>query len=251
MSIPNSRQSLIDYCKRALGHPVINIDVADEQIEDRVDEALHYYREFHGDGVTRDYYKHQVTSLDKSRQYIIIPDEISEVVRVLTAPALANWGGMFSFTYQFFLNDFYRPGGIGLGGNLSNYDITMQYLNLIDHFFNQEKTIQFARNENKLRINIDWDRIVTVGSYFIIECYRIIDPVQNTKMWNDLWLKKYLTTLIKLQWGENLKKYSNVSLIGGVNLNADKIYEEAVREKEILEKQAQDTWQLPIHFMIG
>jgi hypothetical protein len=251
MAIPNSRQSLIDYCKRALGHPVINIDVADEQIQDRVDEALHFYREFHGDGVTRDYYKHKVTALDKQRQYIEIPEEISQIIRVLTAPALANWGGMFSFTYQFFLNDFYRPGGIGLGGNLSNYDITMQYLNLIDHFFNQEKTVHFARNENKLRINIDWNKVVKVDSYFIIECYRIIDPEVHTKMWNDLWLKKYLTALIKLQWGENLKKYSDVSLIGGVKLNADKIYEEAKIEKETLEKQAQDTWQLPIDFMIG
>ena len=250
MSIPNSRQTLIEWCLRRLGHPVITINVADEQIQDRVDEALQYYREFHGDGAIRDYYKHPVTQQDLVNQYIVLPDDILTVVRVLTQPALANWGGMFSFTYQFFLNDFYRPGGIGLGGNLSNYDITMQYLQLIDHFFNQEKSIRFNRHEDKLKINVNWDT-VQVGSYFIIECYRYLDPDQYPKLWNDIWLKQYLTALIKLQWGENLKKFSDVSLIGGVKLNADKIYLEALEEKKDLEKSVEEKWQLPPDFMMG
>jgi hypothetical protein len=250
MSIPTSRQTLIEWCLRRLGHPVITINVADEQIQDRVDEALQYFREFHGDGTIRDYYKHQVTQQDIDRQYIDLPDEVLQVVRVLTQPALANWGGMFSFTYQFFLNDFYRPGGIGLGGNISNYDITMQYLQLIDHFFNQEKSIRFNRYEDKLKINVNWET-VEVDSYFIVECYRYLDPTQYPKLWNDIWLKSYLTALIKLQWGENLKKYSDVSLIGGVKLNADKIFEEALREKEELEKSVEEKWQTPADFMMG
>jgi hypothetical protein len=250
MSIPNSRQEIIEWCLRRLGHPVITINVADEQIQDRVDEALQYYREFHGDGTVRDYYKHKVTQQDLDRQYLDLPDEILSVVRVLTQPALANWGGMFSFTYQFFLNDFYRPGGIGLGGNISNYDMTMTYLSLIDHFFNQEKSIRFNRYEDKLKINVNWST-VQLDSYFIIECYRYLDPDQYPKLWNDIWLKSYLTALIKLQWGENLKKYSDVSLVGGVKLNADKIYEEAMKDKELLEKTVEEKWQTPADFMMG
>jgi len=235
---------------RKLGHPVITINVADEQIQDRVDEALQYYREFHGDGTIRDYYKHKITQTDINNQYIDLPDDILSVIRVLTQPALANWGGMFSFTYQFFLNDFYRPGGIGLVGNMSNYAITMSYLQMIDHFFNQEKSIRFNRHEDKLKINVSWDS-VEVDSYFIVECYRYLDPAEYPKLWNDIWLKQYLTCLIKLQWGDNLKKYSDVSLIGGVKLNADRIYDDAMKEKEALEKSVEEKWQTPADFMMG
>lgn len=246
----NSRQALIDWCKRKLGFPVINIRVADEQISDRVDEALQFYREYHGDGSIRDYYKHQVTEVDIANQYIVLPDDLLQVIRVLSQPSLANWGGMFSFTYQFFLNDFYRPGGIGLGGNMSNYDITMQYLQLIDHFFNQEKSIRFNRHENKLKININW-ATVRVDSYFIIECYRYLDPSMYTKIWNDMWFKQYVCCLIKLQWAQNLSLYNDVALIGGVKYNATKMYDEAYAEKVKLEKEAEEKYQYPVDFLIG
>jgi len=250
MSVPYNRQTLIEWAKTKLGHPFIKIDVADEQIDDRVDEALQFYREFHGDGSIRDYYKHQITEEDKVNGYITLPDDVLQVIRVLAQPSLANWGGMFSFSYQFFLNDFYRPGGIGLGGNISNYDITMQYLSLIDHFFNQAKGIRFNRHENKLKINMRWETVV-IGSYIIVECYRYLDTSLYPKLWNDMWFKDYVYCLIKLQWGENLIKYADFTLPGGIKLNANKIYDEAVKMKEMLEKKAEEKYQYPVDFFVG
>lgn len=248
---PTSREELIDWCLRRLGQPVIVINVADEQIEDRVDEALQYWREFHGDATVKDYYIHPVTQTDKNNKYITLPTDVLSVTRVLPQPSLANIGGIFNFQYQFFLNDFYRPGGLGLGGNMSNVAITMSYLDLIDFLFNQEKLVRWNRYKNQLNINMDWDTMLEVGSFIVVECQRFIDPDTSPKMWGDYMLKRLTTALIKLQWGENISKFRNVSLPGGVTLNGMEMKREAQEEVAAIRKEMQDTFQDPIDFMVG
>lgn len=251
MATPTNRIEFIEYCLRQLGAPVIDINVSPDQIEDRVDEAIQFFREYHSDSTDNDYYVYRIQASDVSNKYVTIPDNIIEVIRVYSSPSLSRFGGLFNFQYQFFLNDFYRPGGMGLGGNLANIDITMQYLDLIDHFFNQEKTVQFNRHLSKLYINIAWGTQLKVDDYIVVQVRRIFDLDANLKVWNDQWLKKYTIALIKRQWGSNLKKFAGVQLVGGVTLKGQELYDEANKEVEDLEAQVKSTWQEPPLFFVG
>lgn len=250
MLIPTSRQDLIEWVFRKLGRPVINVNIADEQAEDRVDEALTMYREFHGDGITRDYLKHQITSQDKINQYLTIPSDIVSINRVFSVPSINNLSGLFNFKYQFYMNDFYRPGGISISGSLSHYDITMTYLSLFDFYFNQQKSIRFNRNTGKLFIDDDWNDF-PVGGYLVAEVYMAIDTQTSTKIWSDLWLQQYIVALFKEQWAHNLRFVSDVPLVGGVKINAERLMKEAMDEKKKLEDDLRNKHQLPPRFFIG
>lgn len=245
--MPASRKDLIDYCMRRLGSPVIEINVDPDQVEDRIDDAFQYFQDYHFDGVEKVFLKHQLTSMDVANQYIQIPPPVISVLRVLPVGSSNQSMGMFDIQYQMRLNDLYTF----TSTSILHYDIMRKHLALLEFEFNVDPGIEFERHQQQLRINWDWNNSVAVGSFIIIECYRILDPNQYPDVYNDRWLKAYATELIRRQWGENLMKYQGVALIGGTTLNGTDIYQKALDNIEKLEQQVKDEFQLPIDFIMG
>ena len=248
MAIPNSRQTLIDYCLRNLGEPVLEINVSEEQIEDRIDEALQFYQEYHSDAISPVFHKHQVTAQDIQNEYIEIPDAITVVTRIFSLAEVGTSSGMFSAKYQIFLNDIFD---LRFAGSIANYVQTMQYLNTLDMVFNGEEQIRFNRHMGRLYIDTDWSTSVQEGSYIIVEAYRIVDPNTFSKVYNDMFLKRYATALIKRNWGQNLSKFDGMQLPGGVQINAQRILEEANAEIIRIEEEMQLKYEYPPSFFIG
>ena len=282
MAQPSSRQTLIDYCKRQLGAPVLEINVADEQIDDLVDDALQYWHERHYDGAAQVYLKYKITQEDKDRgrapagesstagvatttattsivgtattfsytensNYLQVPPNIIGIQKIFkfdgTNTAVSN---MFSIKYQMFLNDVYYWGS----SELLTYAMTKTYLEDIDFLLSTDKQIRFNQRMDRLYLDIDWGG-TSVGDYIIIDCTRLVDPNDFSKVWNDSFVKKYLTMLIKKQWGQNLIKFQGVKLPGGVELNGRQIYDDAVKEIDDLMEKMSNTYELPPLDMIG
>lgn len=246
--IPNSRQGLIDYCLRNLGFPVIQINVDDDQISDRIDEAIQFYHEYHSDASIRDFFKHQITQDDIDNRFIPIPEEVLTVTRVLPFNSSTSSSNMFDARYQMMLNDMFN---IGFAGNLSNFVQTMQYLNTVDMIVNGLPQVNYNRHGDKLHIYSDWERMLRLNEFVIIEAYRVIDPDQTPKIFNDMYLKRYATALIKRQWGINLKKFEGIEMPGGVTLNGQQIFDESLEEIRALEEEMRLNWEEPVHFMTG
>jgi hypothetical protein len=266
-----TRRKLVDYCLRALGSPVIEVNVDDEQVQDRVDDAIRFFSEYHFDGVEQVYLKYQIQPEDIANRYIsikadnpgfqladktivseeqdqpgdiLLQDLITSVTRIFHITAQSV--GMFDVRYQYALNDLYTFGTI----DLVQYDLTQQYLSLLRQYLSPEKMVNFSRVTNKLQVNMDW-KFVEPGQYFIIEAYRVLDPRIYTEIYEDRMLKRYLTALLKKQWGINLSKYSGIKLPGDITFNGDKLVSEASTEIENIEKQIMDMYQLPTDFMMG
>lgn len=281
MAQPSSRQTLIDYCKRQLGAPVLEINVADEQIDDLVDDALQLFHERDYDGSIQTFLKYKITQADIDRgrarggsstagivtttatatidgssvsfnfeensNYLQVPPEvigISKIFRFDGANTVTN--NMFSVKYQLFLNDIYYWGST----ELLTYTMTKRYLEDIDFALNTEKQIRFNMRQDRLYLDIDWGS-VNVDDYLIIDCYRLIDPNDFTRVYNDSFLKRYLTALIKRQWGQNLIKFQGVKLPGGIELNGRQIYDDAEKELDKIKEQMSNTYELPPLDMIG
>ena len=245
--MPSSRQDLIDYCMRRLGSPVIEINVDPDQVEDRIDDAFQYFQDYHFDGVEKVFLRHELTPMDVANQFISIPSPVISVLRVLPVGSSNQSMGMFDIQYQMRLNDLYTF----TSTSIMHYDIMRKHLALLEFEFNVDPGIEFERHQQQLRINWDWNNAVHVGSFIIIECYRILDPNQYPDVYNDRWLKAYATELIRRQWGENLMKYQGVALIGGTTLNGTDIYTKALENIDKLEQQVKDEFQLPIDFIMG
>ena len=249
MATITSRQNLIDYCLRRLGAPVLEINVDDDQMNDRIDEALTYYQNFHSDAIVRNFYRYTITQQDYTNQSITLPDQILYVLRILPLNQANSTQGIFSVDYQLHLNDLYdlrRP------GNLINYEMTRQYLSLIDMTLNgMDQGIIFSRNNNELQIETDWTTRLPVGTIIIIECYQTIDPNVYPKIYNDQWLKQYASSLIKLQWAQNLSKFKGMTLPGGVQIDAEGMRSEALQEIKELETEARTIWEMPVDFYVG
>jgi len=244
--MPNTRQELIDYSLRSLGDPVINIEIDDQQLEDRMDEALQFFGENHFDGVEKVYLRHTITQLDIDNEYIPIPNEVITVIRVL--PISSGFSGdIFNEEYQFFLNDM----NAFVGSGLIPYYQFQQNISLIQSLFNHERSIQFNRKQNRLFIEEDWASKFQVDQVFVMETWRMLDPETFTDVYDDWFLKKYTTALIKQQWGNNLKKFDGVQLTGGVTLNGKDIYDEATQDIETLEQKLKDEYQLPPRDFVG
>ena len=250
MATPTSRQNLKDYALRRLGYPVIEINVDDSQVEDRVDDALQFFAEYHFDGVEKMYYKHQITSTDISNGYIDMDTVDSSIISVTRMFQFAeSTVNMFDIRYQMALNDFY-----GLRSGLSNiayYDSIKRHLSLIQQILDPEKQIRFSRVTNRLYGDFDWSEDTDAGEYLMVEAYTVLDPETYTEIYNDRLLKQYVTALIKRQWGANLSKFENVQLPGGVSFNGTQIYEQAQQEIEKIEDEVQLRYELPPHFMTG
>ena len=271
MATPNSRAALKEHCLRQLGKPVIEINVDDDQVDDRIDDALQYFSQYHYDGVERVYLKHAVTQTEIDRAktnasvtatdkadnsitatwldgkgFIPVPDSVLSVVKVFDFTD-KNTTNMFDVRYQLRLNDLYDFSS----ESIIHYEMTMRQLDFLDHILVGEKPIRFNQHMNRLYIDMDWSTDITAGEFLIIECYRKLDPSTYTDVFNDIYLKRYTTALIKRQWGANLSKFEGVQMLGGVTLNGAKLFEEAQTDIEKLEEQIQLAYELPPNYMIG
>jgi len=280
MAKPSTRQELIDYCLRRLGAPVLEINVDDDQIDDLVDDAIQYFNERHFDGVERMFLKYKITQSDIDRgrakntngvgivtttgssnitgygtttfnfyetsNYIQVPDSITGIEKIFKFDTSSISGSMFSIKYQLFLNDLYYFNSV----ELLHYSMVKSYLEDVDFLLTAEKQIRFNKRQNRLYLDIDWGS-QAVGNYLVIDCYRALDPTNFSKVFNDSFLKKYLTSLIKRQWGQNLIKFRGVKLPGGIELNGREIYEDAERELQELKQVMMLENELPPLDFVG
>jgi len=283
MAQPASRQQLIDYCKRQLGAPVLEINVADEQVNDLVDDAIQYFQERHFDGVSQTFLKYKITQNDIDRgrarggnndptagittttatatidgasmefdweensNYLQVPPEVIGVTKIFHYDGTnAMSSGMFSIKYQMFLNDIYYWGAT----ELLTYAMTKTYLSDIDFLLTTQKQIRFNQRMDRLYMDVDWSN-VGLGDYIVMDCYRAANPSDYTRVWNDSFLKRYLTQLVKRQWGQNLLKFQGVKLPGGVELNGRQIYDDAQKELDNIKEVMSNTYELPPLDMVG
>lgn len=281
MSQPSNRQGLIDYCLRQLGAPVLEINIADEQIDDLVDDAIQYFQERHYDGVMQMPLRYQITQDDINRgrapagdggavgittttvtqtvglttqfdyqengNYIPLPDSIIGVNKIYRFPGTQTMSsGMFNVKYQLMLNDVYFFDSL----ELLSYAMVKTKLEDIDYLLNPLKQIRFNIRQGRLYIDADWSDFAA-GDYIIIDCWRILDPNDSTKVYNDRFIKKYLTATMKRQWGQNLIKFQGVKLPGGIELNGRQIYDDAVLELKEIQEQMLSTYEIPPLDLIG
>ena len=251
MAGPSSRETLIEYCLRRLGDPVIEINVDPDQLEDRVDEALQYYQEFHSDATVKTYLKHQVTASDVSNEYISVSDDVIFVKKLFPiSSSFNNSMNFFDIKYQMMLNDIADLQNFA--GDLSYYDQMQQYLSLLDMKLNGTPQVNFSRRQGRLYIHGDFqDKDIQADDYIVAEVLQIVDPQTHTSVYDDMWLKAYTTALIKRQWGANLIKFEGMQLPGGVQLNGRQIFEDALNDIERLEERIRLEQELPVDFFVG
>ena len=272
MAIPSTKATLKSYCLRSLGDGVIDINVSDDQVDDRLDEALQYFAQYHYDGIERMYLKHKITQAELDRGvtnsttsvtdkvdsgisadwlegkgFIPVPDTVVSVVKVFPLTDTGSGGSLFDVRYQLRLNDLYDFSST----SVMHYQMTMQHLDFLEHILVGETPIRFNQHQNRLYLDMDWENKITAGEYIIIECYRKLDPDSFTDIYDDIYLKRYATSLIKKQWGANLSKFSGVAMLGGVTMNGEAIYTQAIEEQNKLEEQIQMAFELPVNYMIG
>ena len=248
MAKPSSRADLAEYCLRALGKPVIEINIDNDQIEDRIDEALQFYQEYHSDAVIHTFHKHLLTETDITNEYITVPEELIFVTGLLPFGKTINSTNMFSIEYQMHLNDIFDLRQVN---SIVNYEMTRQHMELIDKQLSGHPRVTFNRHRNRLYIDARWGIDILAGTYLIIEGYNAIKPKDFTDIYNDLFLKKYLTALFKRQWGLNLSKFEGIQMPGGVTLNGTKILDDANQEIEKLEQDVIEKYSKPIDFFVG
>jgi hypothetical protein len=270
MAEPATRETLKQYALRALGKPVIEINVDDDQLEDRIDEAVQFFQQYHYDGIKRTYLKYKLTAADKARlsainpssetatqssvsttwyednNYLVVPSSIISVINIFPFSDKGNLN-LFDVRYQLRLNDLYDFSST----SVINYDIVLRHLDFLDHILVGEKPLRFNQHDNRLYIDMDWTNDLQTDEYLVIEAYRKLDPSAYTDVWNDIYLKRYTTALFKKQWGANLSKFNGVAMVGGVTLNGQQIYSEALQDIEKLENEIRTTFELNPAMMIG
>jgi len=243
-SRPASRTELIAYAKRQLGDPVIEINTDPDQDEDILELSLQFFQQFHFDGVERIYLKHQVTADDRTNRYIELNDAIIGVERVLPFDSRTRGIDLFDVRYQILLNDIYSLQST----DIVYYVQVQNQLSLLNQMLVGQKPVRFNRHQNRLHIDMDWEMDTSIGEFILVECYRILNPDTYTDVYNDLYLKKYVTAQMKKQWGNNLKKFNGVQMPGGVTLNGQIIYDEAIQEIQSLEQEVESKYQEPVDF---
>jgi hypothetical protein len=242
-----TREELKSYCLRRLGAPTIKIDVTDQQAEDRIDDAIALFHEYHFDGVDHIYYKYQITDTDKINKYITMPANILGAIRVFPIQGSAGRvGDIFDVQYQIAMNDLYNLTNV----SIVPYVITMTHLETLNQLLVGEIPVRYNKIGQRFYIDTNWNRFAT-GAWLLIEAYQVVDPVQYPTMWKDRWLQAYTTALIKQQWGANLSKFSGVQLPGGITLNGPLIYQQASDEVARLTEELHENYQMPIVGMFG
>jgi len=251
MANPNSRDTLIDYCKRRLGEPVIEVNVDEDQLEDRVDEAIQYFQEFHSDATYRAYVSHELTADDITNKYITTSSEVHHVTRVFPVISSASASkNLFNLRYQMHLSELTDMSQFA--GDIAYYEQIQQYLSLLDMTLNGHTMTDFSRRQNRIYLfgHIE-DLDIVAGDYIVYEVYNTIQPNTHTSIYNDMWLKEYTTALIKQQWGMNLMKFEGMQLPGGVILNGRQLFDDAQGEIEDLRERIRLEHELPADFFIG
>lgn len=253
MAQPATRQELIDYCLRRLGSPVLEINVDDDQIEDKLDDTLQLYQEYHADATYRTYIKHQITQTDKDNEWIPIASDVLYVTKVFPFNRTFSSVNMFDIKYQMMLNsmgDF-----MNFAGGMSYYYQMQQYLEFIDDILEGQPRVTYSRHQDRLYIFGDWAPNVMgnldVGEYVVMEVLTLVDPATFPQVWNDKFIKNYATALIKQQWGANMMKFEGMTLPGGVQLNGRQYFEEATTQLAELEEKLRLENEFPIDFFIG
>ena len=247
MAAPTTKAEFKEYCLRKLGKPVIEINVDDDQVDDRIDEALRYYYDYHFDGSDRTYYKHEITENDVANKYITLPENIIGAVSVFSIgdPSIRA-DDLFNIRYQIALNDLYTLTNV----SIVPFYMVMEHLSLLTEMLVGKQPIRYSRHKDRLYVDTDWGNL-RVGSFLLVEAYEIVDPAVYADAWNDRWLQNYATALIKRQWGSNLTKFTGMSLPGGVQFNGEKIYNDAVDEINKMEQEMISSYSLPVLDMIG
>ena len=279
MAQPSSREGLIDYAKRQLGFPVLEINVADEQFQDLLDDAIQIYQERHYDGIARMYLKYKITqddidrgqarggdstlgittttttstvglsttfNIEENNNYIQMPPSVIGVNQIFKVRSDTVYDGLFNIRYQLFLNDLYAFGSI----DLLQYAMVQTKLEDITFLLNPDVRYRFNILQYRLYIDVDWAQI-NKDDYFVIDCFRILDPDDFTKVYNDQFLKRYFTALCKRQWGQNLIKFQGVQLPGGIQLNGRQIYDDGERELAEIRSKMSSDYEMPPLDMIG
>ena len=274
MAIPTSKTTFKSYCLRALGDGVIDINISDDQADDRIDDALQYFAQYHYDGIDKVYLKHLVTSAEVTRarsdtsttgtdtsdntitatwkegkNFIPLPSAVLSVIQVWPLSDTGSGSSnMFDIRYQLRLNDLFDLSST----SVMHYQMTMDNLDLIEHILVGETPIRFNQHQNRLYIDADWENDFTADKdYIIAECYRKLDPTTYTDIYDDIYLKRYATALIKKQWGANLSKFNGVTMLGGVTMNGETLYTQGLEEQNKLEEEIHLAFELPVNYMIG
>ncbi len=247
MAQPTTRKEFREWCLRKLGKPVIEINVDPDQADDRIDEALSYYWDYHFDGTEKTFLKHQITQADKDNGYIDVPENIIGAVNIFPlGSSITASTGMFNVQYQFILNNLHDF----VNYNMVNFYMSMQHLQFMEEILVGKQPLRYNRHINRLHIDVDWDRLA-IGDYIIAECYSIVDPNVYADVWKDRWLQNYATAKIKYQWGSNLTKFVGMSLPGNVQFNGEQILNDAREEIQRLEEEMITSYSLPVNDMIG
>ena len=247
MAKPTTREQHKQYCLRSLGKPVVDINVDDEQLEDRIDESLQYFRDYHYDGTEHVYLKHQITSSDKTNEYISVNDNIQGITRLFNIGDTNSSSNIFNIRYQMHLNDLFDFSS----ATSSPYVNAMRHVEQLEEIFVGKKPIRFNRHMDRLYIDMDWTNDVAVDDYIIIDAYRTLDTDTYTDVWNDRWLLQYSTALFKRQWGLNLSKFAGLQLPGGITLDGPRILQEATEEINRLEEAMITNYSPLVHDMTG
>ena len=270
MAIPTSKSTFKSYCLRNLGFGVIDINVSDDQADDRIDEALQYFAQYHYDGIEKMYLKYKITQTDIDRaranatttsadsvdssitgsfeegnNFIPMPSAVISVSNIFSF-ANAQSNSMFDIRYQLRLNDLYDFSST----SIIHYQMTMQQLDLLEHVLVGEVPIRYNQHQNRLYLDMDWEQM-TPDEFIIIECYRKVDPATYTDIFDDIYLKRYATALIKKQWGQNLSKFSGTAMLGGVTLNGPELFSTAIQEQRQLEEEIRLNYEEPAHMQQG
>jgi hypothetical protein len=247
MATPATREQLKDHCLRALGAPVIEINVDEDQVEDRIDDAIQFYQEFHSDAVIRTYLKHQLTATDITNNYITVSDNVTAVMQMLSG-AQSSGSSLFDMGYHMRLNDVFMIQG--LSTQIQTYEQSLRHLSLIEMSLNSVEHLRFSRHMNRLHMDEGFGDL-QADQYIVIEAMSIIDPATYADVYNDLYLKKYLTALIKRQWGANMMKFEGFQLPGGITMNGRQMFDDAIEEILRLEEECKLTWAMPDNFLMG
>ncbi len=246
MALPSTRETFKQYCLRQLGKPVIDINVSDDQCEDRIDDALQYYRDYHFDGTEKVYLKKTLTADDITNMYLDVDSSIIGVVNMFDIGDSVNTNNIFNLKYQISLNDIFDASDVTMLGFYQAF----AHIALLEELLVGQQPLRFNRHKNRVHVDMNWDKVIA-GEILIFEAYQVVDPAANADVWADRWLIRYTTELFKKQWGSNLSKFEGMQLPGGVTFNGVKIYDDAITELNKLEEEMITSYSLPVHDLTG
>ena len=266
MAIPTTKTEFKEYCLRRLGKPVLEVNVSDDQCDDAIDYAIQKFQQFHYEGAERVFLKHKfsqaeidsgqenvdvqsadgTTTWQEGKAFLQIPEHILAIEGIFSFTDKGT-RNMFDIRYQMRLNDLYDF----TSTQFYHYYMVQQHLETINFLLEGMKPIRYSAVQDRLYLDFDWKSDALVDQYIVIRAYRALQPTTWPEIYKQMWVKDYATAKIKKQWGSNLTKFTGVQMPGGVTLNGEMIYNDAVDELKQLDEQLRTEWELPPMDMIG